>query len=114
MEEIKQEKVLEFNDVTSNEKALELVKEGRLYPLYLMSLRFNGEESERNRIFVPQIVTELKDRYDDIVENLLKEGKINSYACTPEYKGNSFVPSKLTIEAKKDGQPVFTETINIW
>ena len=57
---------------------------------------------------------ELKDRADDMVENLLRQGKVSGYNCTPEYRGNSFVPCKVTIEANMKGEPVFTETINIW
>lgn len=108
------EKVLDFNNITSNEKALELVNKGVLEQLYLMPLRFNGEESETNRLFVPPFVVTLKNRYDDMVEELLRKGQVNGYACTPTYKGDSFIPSKLTIEAKKDGESIFTETINIW
>lgn len=85
-----------------------------LSPLYLMPIRFNGEESERNRLFVPAVVVELKDQYDDIVEDLLDQGKINGYSCTPTYKGNSFVPSELTIIARNNREDVFTQTINIW
>jgi len=114
MENLEKENVLDFSNITSNEKALELVKIGVLSSLYLMPLRFNGEESERNRLFVPPIIAELKERYDNMVEELLMQGKINGYSCTPEYKEDSFIPSKLSIEAKKDGESVFTETINIW
>lgn len=57
---------------------------------------------------------ELKDRYDDMVEDLLVQGKVKGYSCTPQYKGKSFVPSDITIVAKKDGEAVFTETIHIW
>lgn len=103
-----------FSEIDSNEKAIELANKGVLAPLYLMPLRFNGEESARNRLFVPPVVVELKDRYDDVVEELLVEGKVNGYSCTPEYKGNSFVPAKLTVVAKKDGEPIFTQTIEIW
>lgn len=105
---------IDLAEVDSNEKAMELAKKGILSPLYLMPLRFNGEESVRNRLYVPPVIVELKDRYDDIVEDLLVQGKVSGYSCTPEYKGNSFIPSKLTIVASKDGSPVFTETINIW
>lgn len=104
----------DFSEIDSNEKAMELAKKGVLSPVYLMPLRFNGEESARNRLFVPPVVVELKDRYDDMVEDLLVQGKVSGYSCTPEYKGNSFVPSKLTIVASKDKEPVFTQTINIW
>ena len=104
----------DFSEIDSNEKAIELAKKGILSPLYLMPLRFHGEESDRNRLFVPRTVVTLKDRYDDMVEELLVQGKVSGYSCTPEYKGKSFVPSKLTIVASKDKEPVFTQTINIW
>ena len=107
-------KKLDFTQVDSNEKVMGLAKQGVLFPLYCMPLRFNGEESARNRLYVPKDIVALKDRYDDMVESLLRQGKINGYSCTPQYKGQSFVPSELTIEAKKDGEPVFTETIHIW
>ncbi|MDR2024338.1 MAG: hypothetical protein LBQ71_14090 [Hungatella sp.] len=104
----------DFSEIDSIEKAIELTNQGILRPLYLMPLRFNGEESARNRLFVPPAVVEIKDRYDNMVEDLLRQDKINGYACTPEYKGKSFVPSKLRIVAGKDGKDVFTENINIW
>lgn len=103
-----------YTDIDSNEKAVELAGRGILSPLYLMPLRFNGEESDQNRLFVPPVVVELKDRYDDMVEDLLVAGKVNGYSCSPQYKGKSLIPSAITIAAKKDGNPVFTQTIEIW
>lgn len=91
-----------------------LANQGVLAPLYMMPLRFGGEESERNRLYVPPAAVALKDRYDDMVEELLRQEKVNGYTCTPEYKGASFVPAKITVAAKMDGQPVFTESITIW
>ncbi len=110
----KENNLPDFSDIDSTEKAIELTNKGILSPLYLMPLRFNGEESERNRLFVPLIVVELKDRYDDMVEDLLIQEKVNGYSCLPTYKGNSFVPSKLTVIARKDKKDVFTQSINIW
>ena len=49
-----------------------------------------------------------------MVEELLVKGQVNGHSCTPEYKGKSFIPSKLHVEARKDGNTVFTETINRW
>ena len=104
----------DFSDVDSMDKIKELVKQGVLGPLYLMPLRFNGAESEENRIFAPTFVIELKDRYDDMVEKLVEKGKVDGYSCDLEYKGNSKIPSKLYIKAKKDEKTVFSQTINIW
>lgn len=103
-----------FHDIDSMEKAIQLAQQGVLEPLYLMPLRFQGEEVAHNRVFVPPFVVELKERYDDMVEQLLVEGKVNGYSCSPQYIGQSFVPSQIQIIAKLDGTPIFTETISIW
>lgn len=105
---------LDFTDIDTKAKAQELAKEGLLVPLYLMPIRFNGEESLHNKLYVPKVIVKRKDKCDDKVEQLLIEGKVNNYVCTPEYKGQSFIPSKLTIEAKMNGKLVYTETIDIW
>ena len=104
----------DFPQSDSIEKAIELARQGNLHPLYCMPLRFNGEDSAVNTLYVPKGVVELKDRYDDVVESLLLQDRVNGYSCTPKYKGNSVVPSELTIEAKKDSVTVFKETIHIW
>ena len=103
----------DFSDV-DQQAAAELGRQGVLAPLYMMPPRFGGAESEHNRLWVPPAAVELKDRWDGMVEQLLRQGKVNGYACTPEYKGDSFVPSRITVEAKMDGKPVFTESVSIW
>lgn len=105
---------LDFSEIDSNEKAEELCAQKILEPLYLMPLRFNGQPVPHNTLYVPPAVVMLKDRYDDMVEHLLEQEKVNGYECKPEYRGNSFIPCSLTIIAKKDGQAVFTENIKIW
>lgn len=105
---------LDFSKIDSNEKAQELYEKKILAQLYLMPLRFNGQPVLQNTLYVPTVVVTLKDRYDDMVEELLKQEKVNGYECTPEYKGKSFIPCSLTVVAKKNGQEVFTETIKVW
>lgn len=103
----------DFTDV-DRQKAEELAKAGVLAPLYMMPLRFGGEGSERNCLFVPPVAVTLKDRCDDMVEDLLRQEKVNGYECRPEYIGKSFVPSAITVIAKMQGEPVFTQRIQIW
>lgn len=79
-----------------------------------MPLRFNGRPVFENTLYVPPVVVTIKERYDDMVEDLLKKERVNGYECKPEYRGSSFIPCSLTIIAKKNGQAVFTETIKIW
>ena len=104
----------DFPQVDSIEKVMGLARQGNLHPLYCMPLKFNGEKSAENTLYVPKSVVDIKDRYDDVVECLLLQDKVNWYSCTPKYKGSSVIPSELTVEAKKDGVTVFSETIHIW
>ncbi len=103
----------DFSDVDT-EKAEKLAGEGTLAPLYMMPLRFGGEQSPRNRLYVPPVAVALKDRCDDMVEDLLRQEKVNGYECRPEYKGTSVVPTAITVIAKQKGEPVFTQHIQIW
>lgn len=102
----------DFSDIDSNEKAMELFQKGKLVRIFLMPLEFGGVDGPMNSLYVPEFVHTLKSRYDAIVEDLLAEGKELGYSATPEYKGKSFIPSKLMIEVT--GEPQFSETINIW
>lgn len=97
------------------EAARAMMAEGTLVPLYLMPLRFGGDPAvESNAVPAPPFAAALKDRCDDMVEDLLRQEKVNGYECRPEYLGRSFVPAKITVIAKKDGAAVFTESIRIW
>ena len=90
---------LDFSKIDSNEKAHELYEKKILAQLYLMPLRFNGQPVLQNTLYVPPIVVTLKDRYDDMVEDLLNKEKVNGYECKPAYRGNSFIPC-LMLEYK--------------
>jgi len=114
---IKKRRLLKNNDysfVESKSEINRLVAYGKLFPLYLMPLKFNGEDIEKNKVYVPKKIVEVKDKVDEMIEELIKKGQVSGYSCNLEYKGNSLVPSKLTVNAKKDDKVVFTETINIW
>lgn len=109
----KEEKVT-FEEIDSIIKAKEEVKNGNLETLYLMSPRFGGAKDDRNILYVPIGINEIKERYDNVILELLEQDKVQSYKCKPEYKGKSLIPSKITITSGKDGKNVFEETINIW
>lgn len=102
----------DFSDIDSIEKAVALYEKGVLSKIYLMPLEFGGEDIPANTLYVPEFVQEFKKGFDRMVERLLEEGKRISLDANPEYKGKSFIPSKLTLEVFGDSE--FTETINIW
>ncbi|MDJ0646394.1 MAG: hypothetical protein QNJ57_10470 [Flavobacteriaceae bacterium] len=101
-----------FSDIDSVEKVIELFEKGELSKIYMMPLEFGGEDSPENTLYVPEFVQKFKNQFDKLVENLLLDGKKLSFEATPEYKGRSFVPSKLKLVVTGDSE--FTETINIW
>ena len=68
----KPKKAGDFSEVDTMDKVMEYVNQGILAPLYLMPLRFNGEDSVSNRVFVPTVVVELKDRYEKWYEIAFK------------------------------------------
>ena len=102
----------DFSGIDSNIKAIALFEKGELSKIYLMPLEFGGEDIDVNTVYVPEFVQVFKKQFDKIVEDLLIDGKRLSYSAEPEYKGKSFVPSKLTIVVSGDSE--FTETITIW
>ena len=111
---LKKKESINFAEIDSIEKAKEEYKKGHLEILYLMSPMFGGSEDESNILYVPIGINKIKEGYDNIIADLLEQNKVQFYRCDPEYKGNSFIPSKITITSGKDGQDVFKETINIW
>ncbi|KAB1154255.1 hypothetical protein F7018_14895 [Tenacibaculum aiptasiae] len=102
----------DFNDIDSNDKAFNLFKKGELTKIHLIPVEFGGEDSNINTLYVPEFVSVLKMRFDQMIEDLLIEGKELSYSANPEYKGKSFIPSALKISVTGDSE--FTEVIEIW
>ncbi|WP_445383002.1 hypothetical protein [Robiginitalea sp. IMCC43444] len=102
----------DFSDIDSIEKAIALYEKGELSKIYMMPLEFGGEDIPANTLYVPEFVQEFKEGFDRIVEKLLLDGKKLSFDANPEYKGRSFIPSRLTLEVS--GEAEFIETIDIW
>ena len=103
---------MNFSSIKTHEMALELYQKNILVLLYIVPLKFGGEDESNNILYVPQEIVNLKQRYDDVAEKLLLKGNGARYICTPEYKNKSFVPSALHIIVT--GKTRFTQTIKIW
>jgi len=89
----------DFSAVDSLEKAQALASEGKLERLYLFPLEFGGKDIPQNVLYVPIGFAAMKQRIDSMVRDLVNQGQVSSYAAHPEYKGKSFVPSKIKIVA---------------
>jgi hypothetical protein len=103
----------DFSNVDTREKALMLVEKGQLEPLYLMPPEFGGPEDPRNVVYVPIGIAEIKRSTDlNIIAPLVESGDIQKYSAVPEYRGRSFVPMAIKIEASDPKR--FECEINIW
>ena len=110
----KKKTIISFAEIDSIEKAKAECKKGNLERMYIMSPMFGGAEDESNVLFVPVGINRIKEGYDDILVDLVEQGKAKSFNCTPEYKEKSVIPCRITISSGKDGVEVFKETIEVW
>lgn len=106
---------LDFTDVDSLKKAQALFREGKLEELYLFPPEFGGEAVPQNIVYVPRGIAEIKRGIDATIGEMVKEGAVTKYVARPEYKGNSFIPSRIVIETSHPEKPgALNPTINIW
>lgn len=114
MEDVDPENVnpLDFTEIDSLEKAESKYRHGELSVIYLFPPGLGGVETPQNAVYVPHFVEMFKERFDHLVEELRDQGKVTGYSASPEYKGKSFIPSALMLEAKGIGG--ITERIEIW
>nr|WP_292166409.1 hypothetical protein [Butyrivibrio sp.] len=110
----KKKRNVSFAEIDSIKKAKEECRKGNLERMHIISPIFGGSDDDSNILYVPVGINRIKEGYDDILADLVKQGKAQSFDCSPEYKGNSAIPSKITITSGKDGVEVFKQTINVW
>ena len=103
---------LDYSHIDSSEKVQKLCSDGELVKMHFLPLNWGGADIVENTIYVPAVVVEQKASLDTIVENLLQEGLKLQYSATPEYKGKSFIASKVVIKVSGDRE--MEETIDIW
>lgn len=103
----------DFSSINTRNKALAKVEEGTLEPLYLMPPEFGGPDHPHNIVYVPVGIADVKRGTDlNIIGPLVESGDVQNYSAVPEYRGNSFVPMAIRIEATDPKQ--FATDICIW
>ena len=106
---------LDFSEVTSLEKAKALEKQAKLFKVLLFPAEFGGEDIPQNVVYVPAGIPEMKNQITGTLVRFFQDGLINQLNVAPEYKGNSFIPSKINLKAwhsEKEGG--LNPTIEIW
>jgi hypothetical protein len=81
--------------------------------MLLMPEVFGGQDIAPNVVYVPVGLADVKRGIDEnTIAPMARDGKVTSYAATPEYSGDSFIPIAVTINAANPGS--FSSTIAIW
>ena len=105
----------DYSHVDSKEKAMALVEKGELFKLLLFPAEFGGEDIPQNVVFVPAGIPEIKDRITGTLIRFVQDGLIDNLKVEPEYKGKSFVPSKINMHTSHSGKASpFNPSIEIW
>ena len=105
----------DYSEVTSLNKALKLVKKGKLFPILLLPAEFGGEDVAVNRTYVPAGIPEVKDQITGTLIQFAAEGLIDRLRVKVKYKGKSVVPSKIKMvctHTEKEGR--IEPEIEIW
>lgn len=103
----------DFSSIDTRELAEAACRSGRLHKLLLMPAEFGGEDVEVNVLYLPGVAADAKRAVDlQRVLPLARQGMITRYEARPQYLGDSFVPSLLTIDACDPGR--FTAEVRIW
>jgi hypothetical protein len=106
---------LDFSAIDSSEKAVKLAQEGKLFKILLFPAEFGGEDVPQNVVYVPAGIPDIKDKFTGTLIRFVQEGLIDNLQVSPEYKGNSFVPSKINMKTSHSGKAgEFNPTIEIW
>lgn len=109
------ENQLDFSHVDSREKAEAMAEKGELFRILLFPAEFGGQHVPPNTVYVPAGIPEIKDRITQTLITYVQDGLIDNLTVSPEYKGNSFVPSRIVMETSHSGKPgQFNPIIEIW
>lgn len=115
MNNVEAKPTLDFSNIDSHGKTVELAKKGKLFKVLLFPAEFGGEDVPQNVVYVPAGIPEIKDKITETLIRFVQEGLIDNLQVSPEYKGNSFVPSKINMSTSHSGKAgEFNPTIEIW
>ena len=108
-----EEPVLDFSNVTRDNVG-EYIDSNQLKWMYLVSPKFGGSTGPGNQVVVTPKAIEEKIKIDDELYKHLQLGRaVDNFFVNLDYKGKSFVPSKINISATIDGHD-YKRVIDVW
>jgi hypothetical protein len=105
----------DFSDVDSKDKVMALAAQGKLERVLLFPLQVGGKDVEMNVVYLPVGFKDVKSRIDGTILRMAQDGLVSKLTVDPEYKGKSFVPSRIIIKASHPEKPgKLDTTIEVW
>ena len=99
----------DFAHVTTREQAEALVR------IYLFPIRLGGPRRKANISYVPPEAGAALDQISGTLQRFTREGLVDQLRIIPEYRGSSFVPTRINMHATHSGQEGgFHPSIAIW
>ena len=105
----------DFSAVTSLAVAEALARQGKLVRVLLFPAEFGGEDIRENAVYITPEAAAARELILGTLHRFVAEGLVDKLDVTPDYKGDSFVPSRIVMHAtrsKKKGS--FEPTIEVW
>lgn len=105
----------DFSDVTTKAAARKLVREGRLVRITLFPYELGGSDEPENVAFITPEAALVRELVIGTIGRFFEEGSVDKLEVVPEYRGDSVVPSSITMTAWHSGQEgEIATTIPVW
>lgn len=105
----------DLSKVTSRSAAKALATKGVLTKILFFPAELGGEDVKENVGYITLEASADRERIIAKLSKLRSEGRIDNLTVVPEYKGLSFVPSKIVFRTALGQKPgTFNPIIVIW
>jgi hypothetical protein len=106
----------DFSDVTSKAKAQRLVRSGELVEILFFPAEFGGPDEPQNIGYITPEAADIRDMIIGTFTRFAEDGLIDQLKVVPDYKGDSLVPSSITMTGTggEDDDGAISLTIAVW
>jgi hypothetical protein len=106
----------DFSTVTTKAAARQLVREGKLVRIHYFPLELGGPDEPHNVGFVTPEAATAREMLVGTLVRFLEDGLIDTLRVVPEYAGESIVPIRIVMEARREGDEEggFNGSIEVW
>ena len=107
--------VPDFSNVTTKAAARKLVREGKLVEILYFPAEFGGPDEPQNVGYITPEAAQVREMVIEQFDRLVDQDLIDKLDVVPDYKGDSVIPSSITMTAShSDREGAIATTIEVW